>query len=119
VNAQILSMAAASVIDRRAPISGAAIDVGLVRSIRDRLLQGRLPPVDGKVKAQLGTGHVCVICGESIRVPEVEYLPDQGSGLRAHPPCYTLWLVESESAKRRPREAGSRAAPRGSRGERQ
>ena len=106
-----------SVIDERAPISGGAFDASLVRSIRARLLQGLLPPVDGKVKAQLGTGHVCVICGESIRVPEVEYLPDHASGLCAHPPCYTLWLVESESAKRRSREAGPRAATRGSRGQ--
>jgi len=63
---------------------------------RSRLLEGRLPIVDGVSRSRRGTGHPCIVCRGAIEPTEVERQAD-GAGvfLFAHEVCYKLWHDES------------------------
>ena len=71
-------------------------DDELRRQIRARLLEGRLPSVNGVSKSHRGTGRPCLVCRIAIEATEVER-EVQGPGvfLLAHEACYKLWREES------------------------
>ncbi len=82
-------------------------DDELRRQIRVRLLEARLPAVDGVSKSHRGTGRPCIVCRRAIETTEVEReLDGAGVSLIAHEACYVLWREESV-ARSRERAEGS------------
>ncbi len=70
------------------------------RWVRERLADGRLPRVDGKVVASpRGSGRACAVCDRPITRSDPEYQPqsttfDENAHV-AHRACYVVWLHES------------------------
>jgi hypothetical protein len=71
-------------------------DEELRRQIGARLLEGRLPSVNGVSQSHRGTGHPCIVCRRAIEPTEVErQVGGLGVSLFAHETCYKLWREES------------------------
>ena len=83
---------------RPRPISGGSSsnDENLRRQIRARLLEARLPAVNGVSRSHRGSGRPCIVCGRAIEATEVErQVGGFGVLLFAHEVCYKLWREES------------------------
>jgi hypothetical protein len=81
------------------PIAGGSdVRDDLCASIRERLADGRLARVDGRVYAGRASGRTCDVCEEPIRPPSAEYEVADGAPGRAHHACYVVWLRESQTA---------------------
>jgi len=83
---------------RPRPISGGSSsnDENLRRQIRARLLEARLPAVNGVSRSHRGSGRPCIVCRRAIEATEVERQVG-GFGVLwfAHEVCYKLWREES------------------------
>jgi hypothetical protein len=84
------------------PIAGGADDRETLRlDVRERLMCGQLPLVDGAaVLAHWGLDGVCAICAKPIRHSEPELIAHRGRP--AHVECFMIWLSESRAVSPRP-----------------
>ena len=66
------------------------------QQLRERLVDGTLPRIDGRAWAGKGLGvNRCVCCGAVIATGAAEFEPRDQTGLCAHARCYVTWLAES------------------------
>jgi hypothetical protein len=81
------------------PIAGGSDGPADLRaSIRERLDDGRLPRVDGRVHGARASGRECDVCHQPIELPSAEYEVNDGVPGRAHHACYVMWFLESQTA---------------------
>lgn len=70
----------------------------LRRRAREEIHNGRLPELlTASIWGGRGSGLRCAVCGDCIRVDQVEYEitnPRGGEPFRFHPPCHTVWQLE-------------------------
>lgn len=71
---------------------------GRTPSVRARLADGTLRPVNGYSSTGYGTGKMCVVCDSPISGAEVEY---KVGGAVAHVNCFMTWHEESEATRDR------------------
>jgi hypothetical protein len=78
-------------------IAGGADDTETLRlDVRERLMFGQLPLVDGAaVFARWGADSVCAICARPILHTEAELVAYRGRP--AHVECFMIWLSESRA----------------------
>ena len=81
----------------------------VAEKIRAALVSNTLPLIDGHARVRAPGDHVCVCCGEPIRVGQAEYEPQEHRGLYAHGSCFTAWREESARLRQVP---GGEPAPR-------
>ena len=86
---------------------GADAPSPLRESIRTRLADRTLLPVDGRAWAGPATGKPCSVCREPIDAG-IEYEIDRPRPLYAHLLCYVLWLDESNDLRVRRQRAHHR-----------
>ena len=68
--------------------------------IRAALVDGTLPPVDGRAWAGKGFGQLrCACCGSTIALGAPKFETQAPAGLHAHAGCFTVWVEESRALK--------------------
>jgi hypothetical protein len=73
----------------------------LRQQIGARLLEGRLPSVNGVSQSHRGSSGPCIVCRRAIEPTEVErQVGGLGGSLFAHETCYKLWREESTAKSR-------------------
>lgn len=74
-------------------------DDPLLDTVRIRLSNGTLFPVDRKSSAGHGSGKSCAVCDSPINDPEIEYEVAGGpsGSVCVHLPCYLVWRQESKA----------------------
>jgi hypothetical protein len=70
----------------------------LRRRAREEIRRGRLPESPpASMWGGKGTGLSCAVCGDPVRLDQVEYEitdPRGGEALRFHMECHTVWQLE-------------------------
>jgi len=85
-------------LNRAWGISGAAADVDLQTSIRERLERGALSLASRSVVARWGAGPACIICERTIARSEIasgSITGDEGGRGWAHLTCLRIWRTET------------------------
>ena len=74
--------------------TGGVDDHAIRDRIRELLAQHRLqwPSQMRKLVAQLGRGDRCLVCGESITSPDIEYTFRDDDTRHVHRRCFVLWM---------------------------
>jgi len=68
-------------------------------SVRRRLANGVLPPLEGQAWPGSATGKPCTVCGGPIIHPDLEYEVSRPTGTFTHAGCFDLWLEETRRFK--------------------
>jgi hypothetical protein len=87
---------------RLLPIGGGSDASEVIRQrVREGLLSGALPPVDGSRSwAGRGTGRTCRICIEPIGPEQIEHEVEVPDSVLVHQACLIIWRDESGRAAR-------------------
>jgi hypothetical protein len=79
------------------PICGGSdLSEAIRERVREGLLSGALPPVDGNRSwAGRGTGRTCRICAEPIGPDQIEHEVEAPDSVLVHQACLIIWREES------------------------